>query len=342
LFGPTFGSTTGEKTQGKTGQGGSAANFFPRTAAGGNGQGKTGQGVSAAGFLPQGHQYEKEAAARGVSTRERQIDKEAGAHDVRGSGADSDEDSYDDMAEASSEWVVNKRRKLSDTCTELNCLQENIVGGGSSSSSSSNKNENGKSANSHHLMATFFGVVLTKCETKVNKRGNPLLAPSQSVIKNHWLENKKCISGNPDSEKASKSLNAELIDIRLKAYQEPATLAKVAEEHFPVNSEERNAFICGKCVFHAYSWQNFIKHFGKKNKQGCIQSCTPIYCTMVKGKYGTSIPKEMLNRIKHLCKITEKGECDLQFKPSNLPEEIEHLYRIIGRESNDLTSRQHA
>jgi len=56
---------------------------------------------------------------------------------------------------------------------ELNCLQENIVGGGSSSSSSSNKNENGKSANSHNLKATFFGVVFTKCGTKVNERGIP-------------------------------------------------------------------------------------------------------------------------------------------------------------------------
>jgi hypothetical protein len=82
------------------------------------------------------------------------------------------------------------------------------------------------------------------------------------------LGNKKCISGYPDSEKASKSLDAELRDIRLNAYQEPATLAKVAEEHFPVNSEERNAFICGKCLFHANTRQNFIKHFGTKNKLG--------------------------------------------------------------------------
>jgi len=68
---------------------------------------------------------------------------------------------------------------------ELNCLQENIVGGGSSSSSLSNKNENGKSANSHNLKTTFFGVVCTKCGTKVNERGNPLLPPSQHVMKNH-------------------------------------------------------------------------------------------------------------------------------------------------------------
>ena len=106
LFGLTavFGSTTGGKTQGKTGQGISAADFLPATTAGANFQGKTGQGVSAADFFPQGHQYKKEAEAYGVSTRGRQ-NKEAGAHDVRGSGADSDEDS-DDMVDAPLEWVV--------------------------------------------------------------------------------------------------------------------------------------------------------------------------------------------------------------------------------------------
>jgi hypothetical protein len=102
---------------------------------------------------------------------------------------------------------------------ELNCLQENIVGGGSLSSSSSNKNANGKSTNSHNLKATFFGVVCTKCGTKVNERGNPLLPPSQTVMKNHWLVN-KCINGYPDSEKARKSLEADLKNIRLNAYQD--------------------------------------------------------------------------------------------------------------------------
>ncbi len=43
---------------------------------------------------------EKEAKAHGVSTRGRQINKEAGAHDVRGSGVESDKDS------ALFEWVV--------------------------------------------------------------------------------------------------------------------------------------------------------------------------------------------------------------------------------------------
>jgi hypothetical protein len=133
-----FGSTVG-KTQGKTGQRGSAADFFPGTAvgvprghqfekeaeahgvpmalfgssevfvsAGGKTQGKTGQRGSAADFLPgtaagvpRGHQFEKEAEAHGVPTRGRQIYKEAGAHDVRGSDWESeDEDS------APFEWVV--------------------------------------------------------------------------------------------------------------------------------------------------------------------------------------------------------------------------------------------
>jgi hypothetical protein len=56
LFGSTevFGSTTGGKNQGKTRQGGSAADFIPGTAAG----------------VPRGHQFEKEAEAHGVPTRD--------------------------------------------------------------------------------------------------------------------------------------------------------------------------------------------------------------------------------------------------------------------------------
>ncbi len=96
LFGSkaVFGSTTGGKPQGKTRQGVSAADFLPVTTAGGNFQGKTGQGGSAANFFPQGHQDEKEAEARGVSTWGRQNNKEAGAHDGRKSSAGLDEDSY--------------------------------------------------------------------------------------------------------------------------------------------------------------------------------------------------------------------------------------------------------
>jgi hypothetical protein len=87
-----FGSTTVGKTQGKTGQGGNAANFVPGTAAGGDLKGGTGQGGSAANFPPRGHQLKKEAKAHGVLARGRQINKEAGAHDVCGSGVESDED----------------------------------------------------------------------------------------------------------------------------------------------------------------------------------------------------------------------------------------------------------
>jgi hypothetical protein len=44
----------------------------------------------------------------------------------------------------------------------------------------------------------------------------------------------------------------------------------------------------------------------------------------------------MLNRIKNGHKITKRGEWNLQFKPSNLPEELQHLYEMIGRNSNDF------
>jgi hypothetical protein len=81
-----FGPTTGSKNQGKTGQGGSAANFCRGTATG----------------VPREHQFEKEAKASGGSAQGRQINKEAGAHDhdVRGSDGESDEDS------APPTWVV--------------------------------------------------------------------------------------------------------------------------------------------------------------------------------------------------------------------------------------------
>jgi hypothetical protein len=107
LFGSTevFGSTTSVKTQGKTGQSGSAANFLSGTAAGGHYKGGTGQGVSAANFSPWEHQFGKEAKTHGVSTRGHQIYKEAGAHDVHGSGVESDEDS------APPEWVAEADQK---------------------------------------------------------------------------------------------------------------------------------------------------------------------------------------------------------------------------------------
>jgi hypothetical protein len=79
-----FGPTTGSKNQGKTGQGGSAADFCRGTATG----------------VPREHQVEKEAEAHGVLAQGRQINKEAGAHDVRGSDGESDEDS------APPTWVV--------------------------------------------------------------------------------------------------------------------------------------------------------------------------------------------------------------------------------------------
>ena len=79
-----FGPTTGSKNQGKTGQGGSAADFCRGTAVG----------------APREHQFEKEAEAHGGSAQGRQINKEAGAHDVRGSDGESDEDS------APPTWVV--------------------------------------------------------------------------------------------------------------------------------------------------------------------------------------------------------------------------------------------
>ncbi len=100
-----FGSTAIGKTQGKIRQRGSAANFLLGTAAGGDLKGGTGQGRSAANFFPRGHQPEKEAKAHGVSARGRQINKEAGAHDVLWSGGESEKDS------APLEWVVEADKK---------------------------------------------------------------------------------------------------------------------------------------------------------------------------------------------------------------------------------------
>jgi hypothetical protein len=78
---------------------------LPGTAAWEDYSGGAGQGVSAAKFFPRGHQFEKEAKAHGVSTRGCQICEEAVAHDVRGSGVESDEDS------APLKWVVEADHK---------------------------------------------------------------------------------------------------------------------------------------------------------------------------------------------------------------------------------------
>jgi len=76
-----FVSTAIGKTQGKTGQRGSAADFLLGTAAGRKLKGGTGQGGSAANFFSRGHQH------------------------VCGSGGESDEDS------APLEWVVEANHK---------------------------------------------------------------------------------------------------------------------------------------------------------------------------------------------------------------------------------------
>ncbi len=102
MFDPTavFGSAASGKTQGRTGQGASAANFLPATTAEGNLQGGTGQGISAADFFSQG----------------RQNDEEAVAHDVRGSGAgaatnpSSDDEGYN-LADARGGYMVDTDRQ---------------------------------------------------------------------------------------------------------------------------------------------------------------------------------------------------------------------------------------
>ena len=158
----------------------------------------------------------------------------------------------------------------------------------------------------------------------MNERGNPLLPPSQRIIENHWLVN-KCINGYPDSEKARKSLEADLKNIRLNVYQDPTTVATVAAEDFPVNSEKRNEITCGNCLFHAQTMQNFIKHFGKQNKLSCKK--IPIHRKMVQLKYGIAIPEEMLKRIKKGEKIMKRDDWMLRFNTpsSNMPQEVEQL-----------------
>ena len=159
-------------------------------------------------------------------------------------------------------------------------------GGVSLSSTSSNENENGKSANSHNFEGHILRSGLHQMWHQSQWNGKSPLPPSQYVINNHWWEN-NCITGYSDSEKGRKSLETELRNIRLSAYQDPRTVATVAADHFPVNSEERNELICGNCLFHAETMQNFNKHFGKRNKLSCIKS--PIRTKMVQGKYGKVI-----------------------------------------------------
>jgi len=107
-----FGSAAVGKTQGRTGQGVSAAIFLPATTVEWNLQGGTGQGVSTANFFPQGHRYKKEAEAHGGSTRGHQNEEEAVAHDVGGSGAgavtnSSSVDKGYNMANARGGYMVN-------------------------------------------------------------------------------------------------------------------------------------------------------------------------------------------------------------------------------------------
>jgi hypothetical protein len=149
--------------------------------------------------------------------------------------------------------------------------------------------------------ATIFGVVCTKCVTKVNERGSSLFPPSVRAISNHWSKH-GCTGRNPDSKEVNKSLETDLINKRISAYSDPTRVAKNAAVHFPVNSNKKDEFICNceNCLFHAKTWRDFCKHASKQNKLNYnIPDKKPNRHQMVEGKYGVAIPVEMLNCIKN-------------------------------------------
>jgi hypothetical protein len=116
----------------------------------------------------------------------------------------------------------------------------------------------------HYLEATIFGVVCTKCVTKVGKRGNGLPPPSSKAIRNHWV-NCSCSIGKPNSHKAERSLEMDLINIRLSAPGDPTSVAIIVGDHFPDNSQEKDTFVCKNCLFQAFDYTDFGKHFGLHN-----------------------------------------------------------------------------
>ena len=115
------------------------------------------------------------------------------------------------------------------------------------------------------LEATIFGVVCTKCVTKVNERGNSHFSPSAKAIGNHWSKH-SCTSRNPDSKEVNKTLETDLINKRISAYSDPTRVAKIAAVHFPINSNKKDEFICKNCLFDAKTWRDFCKHVRKQNK----------------------------------------------------------------------------
>ncbi len=175
----------------------------------------------------------------------------------------------------------------------------------------------------HNLEATIFGVICTKCVTKVGKRGNGLLPPSLKAIRSHWVKC-GCYIRKPNSHEAEVSLEMDLNNIGLSVPRDPMSVAIIAGEHFPNNSQEKDTFVCKNCLFQAFNYTDFGKHFGLRNTLKCRQPNPKPSCHQVDvGKYGIALPMEMLNCITHGTFFWMEDDWMLRWPPnSELEEEV--------------------
>lgn len=190
---------------------------------------------------------------------------------------------------------------------------------GSSSHENNNNMPRTKSSiqerSSHSLEATLFGVICNSCATKVIERGNGLLPPSAKVIRAHW--NKwGCSVGSPAAGTIAKTLKEDMKKIRHRSDQE--TVAKVAADHFPPDSTEKDAYVCKDCLFHSKQYTDFKKHFntGRSPGLGCRETSQSLsdQIKIIVGKYGIALPKDILSYMmdRRYCweKEGEKDESD--------------------------------
>lgn len=130
------------------------------------------------------------------------------------------------------------------------------------------------------LYAGIFGVFCSGCDKLVVKHGNILHVPASRTIQRFWKSRSCCTSGGTVSNHRSVNcmrIEEELIRsqqaIRRKAAADPVYAQEKINNLFPNGScSTHTAHFCSNCGYSSQRKQEFIQHFGKKNRFGCQQS----------------------------------------------------------------------
>jgi len=126
----------------------------------------------------------------------------------------------------------------------------------------------------HYLVVNIAGALCTKCNKPVQQRGLKLWIPERKLIKNHWKTNEDYYAGDrmPSSSAAHDKLKNAQIRLYDRLSRQPSEAEGLLREAFPLNDRKKIQMkCCNKCGFSSKDATNHTKHYGQKNKYGCIQ-----------------------------------------------------------------------